>query len=64
MNGRQNDAFSCFTGALEHPETERVWGGLCNKEVIMDEKREERYHELDSLIHSDSFSKTYCGLKY
>lgn len=27
------------------------------KEVIMDEKRKERYHELDSLIHSDSFSE-------
>ena len=25
------------------------------KEVIMNEKRKERYHELDSLIHSDSF---------
>ena len=25
------------------------------KEVFMDEKRKERYHELDSLIHSDSF---------
>lgn len=32
------------------------------KEVIMDEKRKERYHELDSLIHSDSFFKTYWGL--
>lgn len=29
------------------------------KEVIMDEKRKERYHELDSLIHSDSFFRTY-----
>lgn len=29
------------------------------KEVIMDEKRKERYHELDSLIHSDSFFKPY-----
>ena len=29
------------------------------KEVIMNEKRKERYHELDSLIHSDSFFKTY-----
>lgn len=27
------------------------------KEVIMDEKRKERYHELDSLIHSNSFSE-------
>ena len=25
------------------------------KKVIMDEKRKERYHELDSLIHSDSY---------
>ena len=32
------------------------------KEVIMDEKRKERYHELDSLIHSDSFFKTYWNL--
>lgn len=27
------------------------------KEIIMNEKRKERYHELDSLIHSDSFSE-------
>lgn len=32
------------------------------KEVIMDEKRKECYHELDSLIHSDSFFKTYWNL--
>ena len=32
------------------------------KEVIMDEKRKERYHELDSLIHSDSFLRTYWSL--
>lgn len=31
------------------------------KKVIMDEKRKERYHELDSLIHSDSFFKPYYG---
>lgn len=30
--------------------------------VIMDENRKERYHELDSLIHSDSFFKTYWNL--
>lgn len=29
------------------------------KKVIMDENRKERYHELDSLIHSDSFFKPY-----
>ena len=29
------------------------------KKVIMDEKRKVRYHELDSLIHSDSFFKPY-----
>ena len=29
------------------------------KKIIMDEKRKERYHELDSLIHSDSFFRTY-----
>ena len=34
------------------------------KEVIMDEKRKERYHELDSLIHSDSFFKTYWNLEH
>ena len=32
------------------------------KEVIMDEKRKKDYQELDSLIHSDSFFKTYWGL--
>ena len=34
------------------------------KEVIMDEKRKERYHELDSLIHSDLFYKTYWSLEH
>lgn len=34
------------------------------KEVIMDEKRKERYHELDSLIHSDSFFRTYWSLEH
>ena len=32
------------------------------KEVIMNEKRKRNYQELDSLIHSDSFFKTYWGL--
>ena len=32
------------------------------KKVIMDEKRKKDYQELDSLIHSDSFFKTYWGL--
>lgn len=32
------------------------------KKVIMDEKRKKNYQELDSLIHSDSFFKTYWGL--
>ena len=32
------------------------------KEVIMDEKRKRDYKELDSLIHSDLFFKTYWGL--
>lgn len=32
------------------------------KKVIMDEKR--NYHELDSLIHSDSFFKTYWCLEH
>ena len=32
------------------------------KKVIMDEKRKRNYQELDSLIHSDSFFKTYWGL--
>lgn len=32
------------------------------KEVIIDEKRKRNYQELDSLIHSDSFFKTYWGL--
>lgn len=32
------------------------------KEVITDEKRKERYHELDSLIHSNSFFRTYWSL--
>ena len=34
------------------------------KEVIMDEKRKERYYELDSLIHSDSFFRTYWSLEH
>ena len=34
------------------------------KEVIMNEKRKERYHELDSLIHSDSFFRTYWSLEH
>lgn len=34
------------------------------KEVIMDEKRKERNHELDSLIHSDSFFRTYWSLEH
>lgn len=34
------------------------------KEVIMDEKRKERYHELDSLIHSDSFFRTHWSLEH
>ena len=34
------------------------------KKVIMDEKRKERYYELDSLIHSDSFFRTYCSLEH
>ena len=32
------------------------------KNVIMDEKRKKDYQELDSLIHSDSFFKTYWSL--
>lgn len=34
------------------------------KKVIMDEKRKERYLELDSLIHSDSFFRTYWSLEH
>ena len=34
------------------------------KKVIMDENRKERYHELDSLIHSDSFFRTYWSLEH
>ena len=34
------------------------------KKVIMDEKRKERYHELDSLIHSNSFFRTYWSLEH
>ena len=34
------------------------------KVVIMDEKRKDRYHELDSLIHSDSFFRTYWSLEH
>ena len=32
------------------------------KKVIIDEKRKKNYQELDSLIHSDSFFKTYWNL--
>ena len=32
------------------------------KKIIMDEKRKKDYQELDSLIHSDSFFKTYWSL--
>lgn len=34
------------------------------KKIIMDEKRKKNYHELDSLIHSDSFFKTYWSLEH
>ena len=34
------------------------------KKVIMDEKRKKNYHELDSLILSDSFFKTYWCLEH
>ena len=34
------------------------------KKVIMDEKRKRNYQELDSLIHSDSFFKTYWELAH
>ena len=34
------------------------------KKVIMDEKRKELYHQLDSLIYSDSFFKTYWSLEH
>lgn len=34
------------------------------KEVIMDEKRKKDYQELDSLIHSNSFFKTYRSLEH
>lgn len=34
------------------------------KKVIMDEKRKKDYQELDSLIHLDSFFKTYWSLEY
>jgi len=34
------------------------------KKVIMDEKRKKNYQELDSLIHSNSFFKTYRSLEY
>ena len=37
---------------------------IFDKEVIMDENRKERYHELDSLIHSDSFFRTYWRLEH
>lgn len=34
------------------------------KKVIMDENRKELHHELDSLIHSDSFFRTYWSLEH
>ena len=34
------------------------------KNVIMNEKRKKDYQELDSLIHSDSFFKTYWSLDH
>ena len=34
------------------------------KKVIMDEKRKKDYQELDSLIHSNSFFKTYRSLEH
>lgn len=34
------------------------------KKIIMDEKRKKNYHELDSLIRSDSFFKTYWSLEH
>lgn len=34
------------------------------KKVIMDEKRKKDYQELDSLIHSDSFFRTYWSLEH
>ena len=34
------------------------------KKIIMDEKRKKDYQELDSLIHSNSFFKTYRSLKH
>ena len=34
------------------------------KTVIMVEKRKRNYQELDSLIHSDSFFKTYWSLEH
>lgn len=34
------------------------------KKVIMDEKRKRNYQGLDSLIHSDSFFKTYWSLEH
>ena len=34
------------------------------KKVIMDENRKELYHELDSLIQSDSFFTTYRRLEH
>ena len=34
------------------------------KKIIMNEKRKKDYQELDSLIHSDSFFKTYWNLEH
>ncbi len=34
------------------------------KKVIMDENRKDRYPELDSLIPSDSFFRTYWSLEH
>lgn len=36
---------------------------LFYKNVIINEKRKKDYQELDSLIHSDSFFKTYWTLE-
>lgn len=37
---------------------------IFNKKVIMDEKRKRNFQGLDSLIHSDSFFKTYWSLEH
>ena len=43
---------------MDFDRTNRVF----YKKVIMDEKRKKNYQELGSLIHSDSFFKTYWSL--